>query len=85
MSEAIHNSEDDELMLVEEMLMLVFHVLRRTNVYHCILTTCMVDPLLKDEQNWTDRSRDMPVQSSQIASTTLVECSKTQQTLVQKL
>jgi hypothetical protein len=32
-SEAIHNSEDDALLLVEETLLLVLHVLRRANLY----------------------------------------------------
>jgi hypothetical protein len=44
----------------------------------------LVDPLSKDERNLTDRSRDMPVQSSQSASTTLVNAA-TQQNCVQKI
>jgi hypothetical protein len=53
-SEAIHNSDNDELLLIEETLLLVLHVLRRANSYGRALTTCMVDPLSKDEQNRTE-------------------------------
>ena len=66
-SEAIHNSEDDELFLVEEA--------RRANSYRRALTTCTVDPLSKDEQNWTDGAGDMPVQSYWSVPTALVDCS----------
>jgi hypothetical protein len=74
-SEAIHNSEDDELMLVDETLLLVLHVLRHANSYRRALTTCMVDPLSKHERNRTDGSRDMPVQSYRSVPTALVDCS----------
>jgi hypothetical protein len=74
-SEAIHNSEDDEMMLIEETLLLVLHVLRRAKTYRRALTTCMLDPLSKDEQYLTDGSGDMPVQSSRNVPTALVDCS----------
>ncbi len=75
MSEAIHNSEDDKLLLVEETLLLVLHVLHRANSYRRVLTTCMVDPLSKAEQNRTDGSVDMPVQSYWSVPSALVDCS----------
>jgi hypothetical protein len=74
-SEAIHNSEDDKLLIVEETLLLVLHVLCSAKSYRLTLTTCIVDPMSKDEKNRTDRSRDIPVQSSRSASTTSVDCS----------
>jgi hypothetical protein len=46
-SEAIHNSDDDKLLLIEETLLLVLHALRRANSYRRALTTCMVDQLSK--------------------------------------
>jgi hypothetical protein len=74
-SEAIHNSEDDELKLVEETLLLVLHVLRRAKSYRRVPATFMVDPLSKDERNLPDGSGEMPVQSSGIVSTAFVDCS----------
>ncbi len=74
-SEAIHNTDDDELLLIEETLLLVLHVLRRANSYRRALTTCMIDPLSKDERNWTDGTGDVSVQSYRSVPTALVDCS----------
>ncbi len=74
-SEVLHNSDDDDLLLLEETLLLVLHVLRRANSYRRALTTCMLDPLSKDERNRTDGSGDMPVQSYRSVPTALVDCS----------
>jgi hypothetical protein len=74
-SEVIHNSEDDKLMLVEETLLLVFHVMHRAKSYRRVPATFMVDPLSKDERKRPDGSEDMPVQSSRCLSTALVDCS----------
>jgi hypothetical protein len=73
-SEVLHNSDDDDLLLIEETLLLVLHVLRRANSYRRALTTCMLDPLSKDERNRTDGSGDMPVQSYRSVPTALVDC-----------
>ena len=48
MSEAIQNSEDDELMLVEETPLLALHVLRREKSYRRAPEKGLVDPLSKD-------------------------------------
>jgi hypothetical protein len=74
-SEVLHNSDDDDLLLIEETLLLVLHVLRRANSYRRALTTCMLDPLSKDERNRTDGSGDMPVQSYWSVPSALVDCS----------
>jgi hypothetical protein len=83
-SEAIHNSEDDELLLLEEMLLLVLHVLRRANSYRRALTTCMVDPLSTDEQNWT---MDLEICQFKVIGVSQLHwwTAATQQTRVQKL
>jgi hypothetical protein len=74
-SDAIHNSDNDELLLIEETFLLVLHVLRLADSYRHALTTSEVDPLSKDERNRTDGSGDMPVQSYRNAPTALVDCS----------
>ena len=50
-------------------------MLRRAKLYRRALTTCLVDPLLKDERNRTDGSGDMPVQSFASPLNALVDCS----------
>ena len=74
-SEVIHNYQDDDMMLIEETLLLVLHVLRRAKTYRRAPETCIIDHLSKDERNLTDGSGDMPVQSSGSVPTTLVDCS----------
>ncbi len=75
MSDAIHNSEDHELLLVEETLLLALHVMRRAKSHRHALMTCMVDPLSKDERNRTDGSGDVLVQCYRSVPTALVDCS----------